>query len=191
MNITAMTAMALMAGSVAHGKSATRPAEWNVIVCIEHGMALLVTTGQAEAIASKMFAGIGVTIDWRRGLPGCPAQGIQISVSDRTPESFMPGSLAFARPYEGIHVRLFYDRIADAGDAVLLPRLLAHVLVHEITHILQKICRHSAHGVMKALWEQKDYSQMRWKPLTFADEDIDLIRSGLTAQAARVMVASR
>jgi hypothetical protein len=190
MKITAMTMMVLTAGAVARGESAARPAEWNVTVCVERGAALLVTTGRAEMIASKIFAAIGVTIDWRRGLPGCPAQGIQISFSDSTPENLMLGALAYARPYEGTHIRLFYDRIAQV-DAVLLPRLLAHVLVHEVTHILQNICRHSNHGVMKARWEQEDYSQMRWKPLAFAAEDIDLIRDGLAARAARVMVASR
>jgi hypothetical protein len=190
MNITAITTLILMAGAVAKGESASRAAEWNVTVCIEPGAASLVTTGQAKDIASKMFATIGVRIDWRKGLAGCPAQGLQVSVSDSTPANLMPGALACARPYEGTHIRLFYDRIAQV-DAVLLPRLLAHVLVHEVTHILQNICRHSNHGVMKARWEQEDYSQMRWKPLGFANEDIDLIRDGLAARAARVMVASR
>jgi hypothetical protein len=190
MKITAMATMALIAGSVAHAKSAARAAEWSVTVCVERGAAVLVTTGQAEMIASQMFAAIGVTIDWRRGLPGCPEQGIQVSFNDSTPANLMPGALAYARPYEGTHICIFYDRISEA-EKVLLPHLLAHILVHEITHILQDICRHSGHGVMKAHWEEADLRQMRWNRLAFAAEDIGLIRDGLATRAARMVVAAR
>ena len=103
----------------------------------------------------------------------------------------MPGALAYALPYEGAHVQLFYDRITEAGDSALLSRLLAHVLVHEITHILQRSSRHSTHGIMKARWDREDYVQMKLMPLPFADEDIDLIRKGLAARAPRALVAPR
>jgi hypothetical protein len=58
--------------------------------------------------------------------------------------------------------------------------VLGHVLVHEITHILQGIDRHSETGVMKARWTAQDYSKMTWEPLPFTPEDIDLIQRGLS-----------
>jgi len=41
--------------------------------------------------------------------------------------------------------------------------VLAHVLVHEVTHILQGIPRHSESGVMKAQWDSNDFAQMTWE----------------------------
>jgi len=62
--------------------------------------------------------------------------------------------------------------------------LLAHVMTHEITHLLQEVAWHSATGVMKAHWNLRDYSEMAWRPLPFTQEDIDLIRCGLRRRAA-------
>jgi len=182
MKITAITTMMLMAGAVAQGAD-QRP-ERNVTVCIKGSAA----SGMSQAIASKIFAGIGVTINWR-GQRGCPSQGILISLSDETPASLLPGALAYALPYEGVHIRLFYDRIAQYREPCLVVNLLAHVLVHEITHILQVVSRHSHHGIMKARWEREDFDHMVSKPLAFTDEDIDLIHRGLAARAARTTLA--
>ena len=68
--------------------------------------------------------------------------------------------------------------------------VLAHVLVHEITHILQGLSRHSESGVMKARWDSQDFAQMSWKPLPFTAEDVDLIQRGLAARDARSLLAS-
>jgi hypothetical protein len=67
-----------------------------------------------------------------------------------------------------------------------VPRLLAHVLVHEITHILQRVSRHSASGVMKARYNETDHFEMKRKDLSFTKEDIDLIHLGLALRQARL-----
>jgi hypothetical protein len=69
------------------------------------------------------------------------------------------------------------------------PNLLAHVLVHEITHILQGISRHSPTGIMKGQWDYDDYFEMSRRPLPFAQKDIDLIYDGLKARRARMAPA--
>lgn len=189
MKIQAITLMAALTGVAAAANEGT--AERNVTVCME-GNAHSDVAIRAQWLASRMFAGIGVTIDWRHGLRGCPSQGIMISLSDGTPASLKPGALAYALPYEGTHIRVFYDRIAQDHDQRLVPALLGHVLVHEITHILQGVCRHSESGIMKAHWGLKEFEQMQGKPLEFADEDINLIYCGLAARArarARAVVA--
>ena len=38
--------------------------------------------------------------------------------------------------------------------------LLAHVLVHEITHVLEGVDRHTGQGVMKARWTEDDLALM-------------------------------
>jgi hypothetical protein len=57
--------------------------------------------------------------------------------------------------------------------------LLAHVLVHEITHILEGIPHHSQDGVMKAHWTPQDIVRMASRPLPFDPQDVALIQYGL------------
>jgi len=73
-----------------------------------------------------------------------------------------------------------------AGEAWLAPALLAHVLVHEITHILEGVARHSETGIMKANWTLRDYYDMQTKTLQFASEDVELIHRGLAQRRSGV-----
>jgi hypothetical protein len=112
----------------------------------------------ARSLVAKMFASIGVRIDWREP-SSCPAgvSGIQISLS-RDPAGKRDSgaeALAFARPYEGSIV-VFLDRVKELNRNEG-PSVLAHVLVHEITDVLEGVDRHSATGVMKAHWGYGDY----------------------------------
>jgi hypothetical protein len=91
-------------------------------------------------------------------------------------------ALAFARPYEGSIV-VFLDRVKELNRNEG-PSVLAHVLVHEITHVLEGVDRHSATGVMKAHWGYGDYVLLRRKPLPFAEEHVHLIYAGLKASLA-------
>jgi hypothetical protein len=103
-------------------------------------------------------------------------------MTSHTPEDDHPGALAAARPFEGTHIRVFYDRVQSATLPARIPTLLAHVLVHEITHIVQGTDQHSRVGVMKARWEPEDYSQMARSLLDFTEEDLPGIRNGLAAR---------
>jgi len=85
-------------------------------------------------------------------------------------------------PYEGAHIRVFYDRIVESGPEPLREYLLAHVLAHEIAHLLQGLIRHSDRGLMKPHWDPKDLAQMSFKPLPFTQQDIDLIHQGLRSR---------
>ena len=90
---------------------------------------------------------------------------------------------------------MFYDRIKGQVDGSMVPRLLAHVLVHEITHILQRVGRHSVCGIMKARFNETDHFMMKGKGLGFTKEDIDLIHMGMDWRQARptgtTLIASR
>lgn len=131
-----------------------------------------------------MFGAIGVRIDWHRP-SSCPPDAIRIAYRYQTDPLFMPQSLAYALPYEGIHIVMFYDRIQKQGRPGQSSTVLAHVIVHEITHVLQGVCRHSESGIMKATWTTDDYRQMVRGPLTFTDEDVHLIQKGLEARESR------
>jgi hypothetical protein len=131
----------------------------------------------AERQASDMFEDIGITLCWRHGRPSSQDTGaIDIEFLTGTSERFMPESLAYALPYEGVHIRIFWDRIRKFAA----PReLLAHVMVHEVTHILEGTACHSEAGIMKAHWTTDDVFAMESKPLKFTPGDVDLIYQGL------------
>jgi hypothetical protein len=170
--IMALVAGMAWAGGTGLGRTLT--------VCPRRNADIL-TFYRAQSVASRMFATAGVKIDWRDPR-SCPAGAILVSLAEVAPASDHPGAMAYAMPYEGTHIVVFYDRIRIRSAGVApnaLPVLLAHVLVHEIAHILQGVDRHSETGVMKACWENLDFSQMRFKPLPFTALDVDLIQRGL------------
>jgi hypothetical protein len=170
-----MRILGVMTMAVAVAASACA-AERRVAVC--SGMSNDFVIPRAQSIAAGMFAGIGVRIDWKSER-ACPPDAIRISFAQQTDRDFLPEALAYAKPYEGVHIVVFYDRLQQRGQPNRLPVLLAHVMVHEITHILQGVHRHSESGVMKAGWTTDDFNEMAFKPLPFTQEDVKLIQNGL------------
>lgn len=135
---------------------------------------------RAEGLANEIFAGAGVKIDWRCGEPSGREKALVVEILGATPKDELPGSLAYALPYEGVHITVFLDRVQRAAEFEPSPNdLLAHVLVHEITHLLEGTTRHSETGIMKPHWTLQDVRSMRWRPLGFTEDDAQLIRTGL------------
>jgi hypothetical protein len=180
MTTTSIVLMAWLAGTLAH---AGQPQYKLTVYLLDKANDGYLNYTQAETLASRMFAVIGISLEWTKGKPAdeSPQQPIIIEVVTGTPENFKPGSLAYALPYEGSHITVFVDRIENMRAA---SNVLAHVMVHEITHILQGISRHSATGVMKERWTAGDFSGMRFRPLPFTDYDAALILEGIRRRAA-------
>jgi hypothetical protein len=175
--------MAMLATQTAHGQEcvivvyANQDAGWQWTSLV----------WQARGKTTWMFARIGVQMRWRTGQPravppnrGCEAP-IAIQFEADVPARFLPGALAYALPYDqsGTRIRVFLNRIATGLDRTSARSLLANVLSHEITHVIQGTSRHSDTGVMKAHFEKDDFQQMKFEPLPFASEDIELIHLGL------------
>jgi len=159
----------------------------SVTVCMNPG-ANAAPVYQAEGLANQILAPADVKMHWQGDVRFCdsPGSGIVIELKLDTPPDFHPGAMAYALPYAGrtyagTAIVLFYDRI----QAVRVPPLLAHVLAHEITHVLESTATHSGAGLMKARWTSRDYEDMRHQPLKFAEEDLFLIRTGLDFREGR------
>ena len=141
----------------------------------------------AATLASRMFAAIGVKLEWYEPR-GCPAEKpapVFVVIAVRTPKSYLPGSLGEALPQEGRHVWVFYDRVCRATPKGSATPLLAHVLVHEIAHVLQGVSRHSESGILKARWSEREIAQMTELPLSFTPADILLIHRGMEERRMR------
>ena len=132
---------------------------------------------QARNMAIKIFSTANVRIDWRTDAKK-PGEGAIVVRMVAAPVDSLPGALASTQVYDGVHITVFWDRIEHPARPASMGVILAHVLVHEITHILQRIDRHSESGIMKAAWVNQDYRDMAWKPLSFTPRDIVLICLG-------------
>jgi len=169
--------------AVAWAGDAPQPEQRTVTVCMsQRGN---VSVFQAQAIASRIFARIGVRLDWQPDHgPGCiTGDRIVIALSNETRPGQHPEEFAYAMPYEGTRIVVFYDRLQNSLNRSRVPSVLGHVLAHEIGHVLQGITRHSASGIMKPKWDARDYGEMRGNTLRFDENDVSLIRRGLEERA--------
>jgi len=178
MKITAMIAAALLMTAGAQSKPGNAR---YVTVYSRNGIVVpFAIRAQAGALAADIFAGIGVTLNLRDGNPpASEAAPIIIEFDDRTPETLLPRAWAYSLPFEGVHIRIFWDRMCLEEFPY---QLLAHVMVHEITHIIQGSDLHAREGIMNAHWAGKERWGMGRKPLHFTDADVLLIYQGLDSR---------
>ena len=139
-----------------------------------------VVVAAAEQIAKKMLADVGIELEFRRGTPDYHGVAKVIELFLSEPDlQYKPGAMAYARleKQSGTRIEVFYSRVCGSVNEATQPALLAHVFVHEITHILEGVDRHSAYGVMKASWGTEDRWRMRYQSLPFAPEDLRLLHA--------------
>jgi hypothetical protein len=175
--------MPWMLGMMAATKRSAEAAD--LAVCLRNaGVADQFTLYRAQALTTGMFGAIGVRVEWNCGKN---AAGTAVVELDReTPADFKPGALAYALAYRkrGSHIHVFYDRVRRPHTPSLTPVLLGHVFVHQITHVLEGIARHSQAGVMKGRWDRRDFEEMAHRPLWFAPEDVEMICARTARRAA-------
>jgi hypothetical protein len=183
MKIAVMLVLAGM-GTSTRAQGELDATDSTVAVCVPEGTNYPgVNLYWAKKVASTMFAHAGVHIRWQAGQPESHQSQplIVLSLTSSTPENFPPNIFAYAQVFEGVHIRIFVDHVVERAHRLtsLGTSLLAHVMVHEITHMLQGVNRHSQEGIMKATWTHAEIQRMVVAPLSFAPEDIRLIHAGL------------
>ncbi len=164
---------------------------WDVRLELENAHLIPpMTLSLAEEIASQMLATTGVKAHWNPGPvhqadhdQGCFNAPLSIKVFFASPDAArVNNALAYTYPYDTenhrIVVSYFREPPVVRNSLQMSSAALAHILVHEITHVLQRTEHHSHSGVMKPAWTSKDYYQMKYEPLPFELEDLVLIRIG-------------
>jgi hypothetical protein len=175
MNTKRLVAILSITGASLCADQSANPQKGVVTVCMDSEPSVRVGV---RALVSAMFARIGVRVEWRERA-SCPAGigAVQVRLSHGSPGIHHSEALAFALPHQATIV-VFVDAVNNSNDDGL-PSVMAHVLVHEITHVLEGFNRHSATGIMKARWDYQDFRDMRHKPIPFAQEDVNLIHDSL------------
>jgi hypothetical protein len=179
MQITTAVGVAFLLAATAQGESGS---ERQVTVYVRNGVVPFAVIAQADALATGIFAGVGVTLNLLEARPPRPENGgIIIEFVNRTPAGLLPRAWAYALPYEGAHIRIFWDRLQLERCP---ERLLAYVMVHEITHMLQGLDGHAEDGIMHARWSGQERRSMERSLLHFAPEDVEMIYRGMDSRGA-------
>ena len=149
---------------------------------------------QAKSTAAAMFVRIGVKLEFTSTpKPSTCGKPIEIRFEAGSPGAERPDSLAYAMPYleSGTSIHVFVERVADLTTSNRRGVVLGHVLVHEITHVLEGTVRHSDSGVMKAHWDLGDFRAMESRALPFAPLDVLLLQgAGAGRQASASALAT-
>ena len=151
-----------------------------------------VNLAYAEKQAGQILATAGVQVRWTPATPG-PSEkrcGAPIVIRFATGEQHMenPRALAYSVPLntEVGDIIVFWDRLTKAGVRNLCPagNLLAHVLAHEIVHVLEAVEYHSDTGLMRESWSYEDFFKMLRGHLPLTQTDIFLVHSGIASRMA-------
>ena len=146
---------------------------------------------RTRTCVSAIFEKINFRVNWQNGnppnrtLPGpigivihfvgaqSKAIGAQVPICSSGAACTVPFSSANSS------ITVMYDR---GGAVIRKPAsfhvVLAHVIAHEITHVVQVTDRHSDHGIMKAIWTAADVAQIESSGLGFTPQDVEFIRQG-------------
>src|SRR5436305_14874359 len=121
-----------MAGASAH---AAQPGPKVTAYLTGKDNGLYMNSTPAQGLACKMSAAIGISLEWGNGKPPSDASGPKrlIEMIADTPSNIELHLLAYALLDERSHIIVLIDRILSMRTP---NYVLAHVLVHEITHIL-------------------------------------------------------
>jgi hypothetical protein len=104
--------------------------------------------------------------------------------------------LGTAQPFarKGLNVRVFADRIDAAADRQnrSYSSVLAHVMAHEIGHVLLRTNDHSgAHGLMAPVWTDWEYGQMGKGLMLFNRSQSQAMRVALDGVNCGPLLSSR
>jgi hypothetical protein len=138
---------------------------------------------QARYTAERIYAGIGVTLKWR----GPAKVEVRMQFDYDVPANVHPGAMGYAKPYAdtGTRIHILMDHLPSvlmgkADPAWYKGAVLGHVMAHELAHVLY--VGHSDSGVMKARWDERDFAEMKTRPLAFRIEDAESIRAGVASR---------
>jgi hypothetical protein len=157
----------------------------------------------AEHEADWIFAKAGVRVNWRRCHFDRESVKPQECTETDDPLLFVlrinPGrasavvsveALGFALPFtdNARHGAVNYQNVEAVyqknRDLVAVHRLMANVMVHELTHLIFESNRHGE-GLMHANWSRTDLKRMGKRQLAFTPEQVRQIRAALRQRASR------
>jgi hypothetical protein len=124
---------------------------------------------------ARIFADAGLRVEWTETGPRFTVHIVPIALGYRTPSSPVMGMAL--RNRRGATARIFFNEVKELARSwdVNVSTLLAHVVAHEIGHLLLPYVPHSSTGLMKAEWDRDLVREAAAGSLTFTDAQITRI----------------
>ena len=147
---------------------------------------------QARDVAGVILRGAGLQAVWRDCTTACadalgPRELIVRIVA--APQGIVAESLGCAlidvQHGAGTLATVYPDRISAVASrtGVDAGTLLGRAVAHEIGHLLLGTAEHSAGGLMRALWSDRELQRGLTADWTFAPDDVARIGRGLAARS--------
>jgi len=157
----------------------------------------------AERIVTRILTGAGITTEWRNGdlsdpeayvldytdspAPTCqqPLQSREVTLEiEKSAPGWMPkGLLGRSLPCarRGILAMVFDDRICAVVEHNAIPydRALGHAIAHEVGHVLLQSDTHSASGLMRGVWNSRDWQRAAVSDVGFSPQQAIQLRASL------------
>jgi hypothetical protein len=140
----------------------------------------------------RLYSGIGVMLTWEEHEaadnishpPGNETMLLRVTILRDAPRR-SPGSetlgAASLLPGESRIASMYHSRVERAarryGEEPGL--VLGHAIAHEVAHLIIPQYGHSSEGLMKAVWDVRDYQIAAQGRLCFSAEQAALIRAAL------------
>ena len=166
---------------------------------------------RAQEEASRVLRRAGLVIVWvdcpvlgampqtsqvSRKTPGAPELVLRIlprSMAERA--ALDKGTLGFAQQSTddtpAVVANVFYHRVEELADELACTRavILGHALAHEIGHFLLGANRHSANGIMRAHWSEKELHGASAGSLVFLPQQAARMRADVQGRGKAQFLA--
>jgi hypothetical protein len=169
-------------------------------------------TGTMVETVRRIFRRSGIEVEWITGELSDPEGSYQVydvkrgghehedacrarrdialCIFPASPPTLPRGVLGMALPLSrsGLNVKLYADRVRFAADSENTPyaTVLAHVVAHEVGHVLLRASLHSARGLMSDTWTAHEYELMKSGSLLFLPAYTIKMRSMASGEACAV-----
>jgi hypothetical protein len=139
----------------------------------------------AKTMVAELFARIHVSIRFVHSKPPRnDADAIVLQLIEHAPYGTRPDVMgsAWINPDPRREANVYCDRIREfykTWDSQETGRLTGYVIAHELGHVLRAEPGHSANGIMRACWRQRDIVAMLQGAVRFLPEEGQQIREAI------------
>jgi hypothetical protein len=137
----------------------------------------------AQTEMTRIYARAGLDVRWTETDSAAPALGLTVKIvpyslahSHVAPDVM---GVALLTQTRGTMAYVFFKRVDDFARArhIELSRMLAHVMAHEVGHLLLPAGAHSHTGLMRGTWDRLQVRDAIRGELTFTGEQTQMIRA--------------
>ena len=143
-----------------------------------------VVEGDPASDEASLFIYSDSLTQGREAEAACRARrDIALQIVAAAPRGLKKSVLGMAQPLAstGLNIRVFGDRVRDAALRQCRPHsvVLAHVIAHEIGHVLLRDSTHTGRGLMSSVWTEYEYGWMQHALMLFTGDQSQKMRMSL------------